>query len=81
MSPERRTSRRNRPTRLSIELAEHINQRAADEWQERGNFDYEDDAVFEFNEGMLPRKAVEMKWVLEFLRATGRLRNAPGTKH
>ena len=77
MTPDRKPSQ-NRPTRLSKELADHVNQRAQEEYAQRNpNGEYRSDAVFNFEEGMIPRKAVEMRWVLEHLRVTGRLRNKP----
>ena len=77
MSPERRSAQ-NRPTRLSKELADYVSQRAQKEYAQRNpNGEYGSDALFIFEEGMIPRKAVEMRWLLEYLRETGRLRNKP----
>jgi hypothetical protein len=68
----------NEPTPLAKELAEHIRRRGTAEWQ-RSHPDGEltPDKTFELEEGMVVRKEVEMKWVLEYLRETGRLKDVP----
>jgi hypothetical protein len=68
----------NEPTPLAKELAEHIRQRETAEW-ERSHPDgaHTPDKTFQFEEGMVVRKEVEMEWALKYLRETGRLKDVP----